>query len=75
MNVVIPKGVLDLFLKNMFLNLQKLEVSIFHHDIDCCMWISKKLILFYNKIKYNYNFPQTFLQTICKKKKTTFFFL
>lgn len=32
MNVVIPKGVLDLFLKNMFLNLQKLEVSIFHHD-------------------------------------------
>lgn len=24
----------------------------------------KKIILFYSKIKYNYNFPQVFLQTI-----------
>lgn len=43
-NVVIPKGVLDSFLKTCFWTYRNKSLggNIFHHDIDCYIWIWKK---------------------------------
>lgn len=68
MNVVIPKAVLDSFLKTCFWTYRNKSLggNIFHHNIDCYIWIWKK---FDFVVQYNHNFPQILLQT------TTFFFL
>ena len=67
-NVVIPKGVLDSFLKTCFWTYRNKSLggNIFPHNIDCYIWIWKKIDFV---LQYNHNFPQILLQT------TTFFFL